>query len=348
MKKIVSILLILLLSTGMVACSDHHEDVSGSNSSGTLETSSQEGKEEETEVPEEEPEPRAISLGELITKDGSYEFSIDEADWVYELSARLSSNSTLSIAEASSGNVLFYFKINYKNLSADAFDSRNYSVGWEFNLKYDNQYTYPSQIPHDTFPANRLDPLMSGDIYVVFELPETFKTDNKEISVEIQMDNDYYTLPVRSGSDVQTDPVDTLLNVNELHTIDGRGEITLVDTYTTDLLEPKHPGSWHSYFEAPEGYHYVIGEFKVKNLSNDSIHTSDVIKGHMVIGDHSVEGFCVLSSTDYSDIATNYSFEALAEHTAYFVAGIPDDLAGTPGTMEIMFANEKFEVPFNG
>ena len=91
----------------------------------------------------------------------------------------------------------------------------------------------------------------------------------------------------------------------------------------------------------------MVAEFVVKNLGEESIHTSDTIKGSVLVDGQPVEGRCILASGDKSDLSANYGFEVLAEHTAFFIAELPDDKLSADISFSIMFGNEKFTFPFS-
>lgn len=331
MKKTLAFILALCLCVGLCACGGNSETPT-------------EPKLESTTIPTELPIVYTeITPGETVVTANSNEFVVSNADWVYELDVRTGEHSIRSISDASDGNILMYFKVTYTNKDKAAFDHNQY-YAWDVSLVYDNEYTYAPKKIEDVFSGYELQPLMTGDFYIVFELPEALKFDGKALDIRFVVDDVHYSLRAREEGNASE--MNTSLNIDEKKILDGKGEITLVKTSTTKKLMPPKASGWYTYYEARDGYTYVIAEFVVKNLGQESIHTSDTIKGTVLVDGQPVEGMCVLASGDKSDLSANYSFEVLAEHTAFFMAEVPDDKLGAEISFSIMFGNEKFAFSF--
>ena len=341
MKKLIAIFLTLCLCASLFACGSNPAQEAPEQAANAPTTAPTEP--EETSAPTEPPIVYTpVTQGEVVPTASGSEFIIAETDWSYDLSARMSSNSTLSIREAQDGNVLLYIKFTYTNKATTDFDWEQYS-DWEFSMTYDNTYTYSVDVTSDVFPGYGLQPLMTGDFYVVFQVPEMLKFDGKAINVSFVVDDVHYSYCVRESS--ASTEMDTSLTANDKKVIDGKGEITFVKTSTTKKLLPPKASGWYTYYEAREGYTYVVAEFVVKNLRNESSSADDAITGSVLVDDQSIEGSCIFASSDKSDLG-NYSFEVLAEHTAFFIAEVPDDKLNADISFSIIFCDEKFVVPF--
>lgn len=347
MKKIISLLLVVCFCIGLCACGRDSEQTTESSASTTTEPieTTVPSEPSETTIPTEPPIVYIpVKQGEAIVTENSSEFFIAEVDWVYELEVRDADNHIRRISNATDGNVLMYLKVTYTNKDKAVFDLSQY-LTWNFSLTYDSEYTYTPQKVEDVFSGFKLQPLMTGDFYVVFNLPEFFKYDNKALDVSFTVNDVHYSFRVRDEGDAVE--MNTSLNIGEKNVIEEKGEITLVQTTTMKKLMPPNASGFYSYFEAREGYTFVVAEFIVKNLGQESIHTSETIEGSVLVDGQPVEGMCVLASGDKSDLSANYSFVVLAEHTAYFIAEVPDDKLSADISFSILYGDEKFSFPFS-
>ena len=164
------------------------------------------------------------------------------------------------------------------------------------------------------------------------------------MQVSLCIGEERYSFNAREAG--ETVVVDPNLVPNEMRVIENKGEITFVNAYTTKKLLPPKASGWYTYYEASEGYTYVVCEFVVKNLGMD-ITTDDGITGYATVDGQKVDGFCVMASRDQSDFG-NYRFEVLAEHVAFFIIELPDDKLGAEIAVDILFADERFVVPYSG
>ena len=341
MKRFLAVTLLISLCVGLCACGSGSMQPTQDNT--ILATTPATTEPIETTLPTEPPIVYTpVKQGDtVITAEGS-EFIIAETDWVYELSVNLDEYSSLWIGEAAKGNILMYTRVTYTNKSASGFNLNHY-YNWGLGMLYDNTYNYYPKTINDTFSGMELQPLMTGDFYVVFEVPEQLKYDGKAIEVMFSVDGVYYSFLAREEESATE--MNTSLNVDEKKVINGKGEITLVNTTTAKKLLPPNTSGQYSYYEAQEGYTYAVAEFVVKNLGQESIDTRDTIKGTVNVDGQTIEGMCVLVSGDKRDLATYYVFDVLAEHVAYFVAEVPDDKIATDISFSIMFCDEKFMIP---
>ena len=345
-------LVAICLCIGLCACGndskqtvqDNPNYVAANVTTESVETTDPTEPDETTEPTEPPIVYTEINQGETVVTANSSEFVITAVDWVYELKVRTGEHSIHSFGEASDGNILMYLKVTYTNNDKVVFDYNQY-YKWDVSLIYNGEYTYTPKSIGDVFSGYELQPLMTGDFYIIFELPEALKFDGKELNITFAVNDVHYSFQAREeGSATE---MDTSLNVDEKKVIDGKGEITLVNTTTTKKLMPPKASGWYTYYEAREGYTYVVSEFVVKNLGQESIHTSETIKGSVLVDGQPVEGMCVLASGDKSNLSANYGFDVLAEHTAYFIAEVPDDKLSADISFSIMFGQEKFEFPFS-
>lgn len=348
MKKYFIMLLVVCLCASLCACAQSEPiETTPTAVASVPQTEPTETLPPKTEASTEAPtEPPIIAtpieMSETVTIPDKGEFSIVSTGWSYDLSVKTGSNSRHSIAEASEGTSLFYLQVNYKNLSETNFNYNNLFYSWKAALTYDEKYEYSPLKIQGVFSDIDvgLAPLMSGDVYIVFEVPETFKTDGKSLSVSMDLSDNLYEFIARESGEAQE--FDPVLVQGDKRVVENSGEITLVDTYYGSSLYPKNPSGYYSYYNAPDGYTFLISEFIVKNLSNESIHASRLITGNITIDGHEIEGTCILSTADGSNISNIFALDAMSEVTAYFTAQVPDDLAGMSGAANIMFANEKW------
>lgn len=337
MKKTLAFILALCLFVGLCACGAQEAPATTTADVPTVVTAA---PTTEPTVPPTEPiVVTEMIKGETYTLEDGSTFIVEATDWTYDLVARINDHSTLSIGSATDGNIIYYLKLKYQNNAKTRFDYMQYST-WETTLIYGDGYEYSGFAS----TVNDLDPLMSGEVYIVFKVPEPFKTDGKAMQVSLCIGEERYSFNAREAGEAVV--VDPNLVPNEMRVIENKGEITFVNAYTTKKLLPPKASGWYTYYEASEGYTYVVCEFVVKNLGMD-ITTDDGITGYATVDGQKVDGFCVMASRDQSDFG-NYRFEVLAEHVAFFIIELPDDKLGAEIAVDILFADERFVVPYSG
>lgn len=284
-----------------------------------------------------------VKMNEVTVNANVCEYSFEKYDWAYKLTVPYLSDSKLTIAEADSDTVLFYIKVNIKNLSTTEFTSYDY-YDWQSSLIYDGKYQYYPYIIADDFAHMSLSPLMSGNIYIVYELPEFIKTDNKSISVDMTIFNQSYTLEVRGENEAEVEK--NILELNNPQVIENQGEITFEGISFKKSIYPKNPGYLYSIYDASNGNKFFVAEFTVKNNSELDIHAQDLFDGTITIGNEKYPGSCILGNSDNSDISSSYALDISAKRIAYFIAEIPENVTETGGTATFVIFNEKFTINF--
>lgn len=324
----------------LTLCSCNRTDNSAKPSIEDEVSSEVETKIQTIQMPEKKLE---VKMNEVTVNENVCEYSFEKYDWTYKLIVPYLSDSELKIAEAASDTVLFYIKINIKNLSTTEFTYNDY-CNWQASLIYDGKYQYYPYTSSNDFAHMALSPLMSGNIYVVFELPEFIKTDNKSISVNMTVFNQEYTLKVRDENEAEIEK--NILELNKPQVIENQGEITFEGISFKKSIYPKNPGYLYSIYEASNGNKFFVAEFTVKNNSELDIHAQDLFDGTITIGDEEYPGSCILGNSDNSDIFASYALDISAKRTAYFIAEVPENVAETGGTASFVIFNEKFNIDF--
>jgi len=193
MKKIVVWFSLLCMLIGLCACGTGESNQTEAPDVVTTETPTEMTPEAPTELPIVY---TPLKLGETIAIEGICEFSIDEINWTKELRVR-HPDSIHIVKEAYDGNMVMYLKLKYTNKSKNTFDYIQF-WDWKAQAIYDTEYSYECGAIDGPFSTNRgVDPLITSDLYIAFELPEFMEDDDKPIEVRFAVEGRYFSLQVR-------------------------------------------------------------------------------------------------------------------------------------------------------
>ena len=135
------------------------------------------------------------------------------------------------------------------------------------------------------------------------------------------------------------------LQKNETKTIkttygetDYEFEINYINSFSTDEVNPPDPKErFYSYYKDTSGEKYIIYEFKVKNLSSETLSDyifenflgDDCKPKFIADGKYEYSGFFVMVEGDNSsghDLTTLVYIEPLSTKTIYYVISVPDEV----------------------
>lgn len=99
------------------------------------------------------------------------------------------------VCRIESGTV-FAIKLDFTNLATEAIESWYSERISEIKLTFSDKYTYDGQF---WCPAQQIVPLSSGNVYLVFEIPETVETSTDALIASFKIDGAEFTVDCRTA-----------------------------------------------------------------------------------------------------------------------------------------------------
>lgn len=139
------------------------------------------------------------------------------------------------------------------------------------------------------------------------------------------------------SANVETDPPEIVratptpepaaLEADELNTVEGTAEYTLVNVYATGDVMPPKPSSVYTHYEAESGMTYVVYVLDVKNLQENSVEAEDLLDVQLTIGGSSYTPVCLVETEDGADFDYGSSTDVAALSTArlHYLFQVPAD-----------------------
>ncbi len=185
---------------------------------------------------------------------------------------------------------------------------------------------------------------------------ETEAEDEEETETETEEHNDSYNnYDDGYNYDDNNDFEMTNVMLNEKFTVGELCEITLNDCYSADYLcaEGEDPDYMFSESKPIDGETYIVVEATVKNISGSEITFSDIF-AEFIFNDKYTYDESVSILSEYSSggfLSSLVQLTPLQEKTVYFVCSVPDEMANTATTIDLVFGTDKefsFEPSWNG
>ena len=270
---------------------------------------------EETEEQEEIYEP--IKTGDTISLD-FVEMSIGGLKYAEELSEK-KDNITYSYSPGTDGNVIFWLGVTLKNTSGNGY--RLSGWGSKAQIVFDDKYTYDGEM-RNVLGGNgkTMDPLVTNNIYVCAEVPESIASEHQSVAVRFGFNEDF------ESYDPSSDTLETLDYKYEFRQDAAEAEdeaaaedakeefpsIAVGQTITTDEYEftlnkaeltyellPPNMSSFYTSYPAEAGKVYVHIDASIKNLMKRDIRIDELFTPSAVYSDdYNYNGFVVINDGD--------------------------------------------------
>ena len=221
MKRIACLVLVVVLLMSLVACG--HTHAFGQWSTVSDATCTKEGaKERVCECGEKETETIAATghsftaatafapktctacgetegeaLATLITMGGEVEaedhsFTVESATFTGKLKEKRGSVTYTY----GGGDYVYAIKLNFTNLGTEAMDGWNSDRLVDMQATYDDKYTYDGTA---WIPGNDIVPLSTGNVYVLFEIPESVETGSEPLTAKFVVDGNEFNIDCRAN-----------------------------------------------------------------------------------------------------------------------------------------------------
>lgn len=212
---------------------------------------------------------KVINIGETLEAE-DHKFSVSKVDFSKDLKVK-KGNTTYH--HSSNGHVMT-IKLDFTNLSTEAFDRWNSDRVENIAMEYMGKYNYEGEY---WVPTGDIVPLASDDLYIVFEVPESMSKDTtSSILVTFTLDGEEYAMTVQegeisAGSQENTGkPADVSGNIQlgDTKSNDSTFSFTVDDLYYTSKVSYKQGNTTYSY--GKEGY-YLVCKLDFTNLATETM-----------------------------------------------------------------------------
>ena len=133
----------------------------------------------------------AITIGDVRTDKQNFEFTFKDMSYTNKPSEK-QGNTTYTYGQDGHYLVL---KLEFTNLGTEAFDDWNSDRTSDMNLKFADKYDYEGK---SWCPGDEIVPLATGNLYVVFEVPETVDDSADSLVATFKIDGHEFTVDCRA------------------------------------------------------------------------------------------------------------------------------------------------------
>lgn len=133
----------------------------------------------------------AIKVGDVRSDGKNFEFTVKDVYFTSKLSEK-NGNITHNYSDG------FYLavKLDFKNLSAEAFEEWNSSRISDVSLQFDGQYNYEGKY---WCPGDDIVPLSNGNVYVIYEVAEALQSSDAPLTATFKIDGTEFTVDCRNA-----------------------------------------------------------------------------------------------------------------------------------------------------
>lgn len=134
------------------------------------------------------------------------------------------------------------------------------------------------------------------------------------------------------------------VELNVPFSVEGQGEITILNVYFSDDVFPDSTGMFHSHYAADDGKVYICISAIVKNLQKKATHAGDIINVKVLYDTEEYEYHCSGRIDEYGKLDSFDYIDPLNPEPMKYLAQLPASVQSDNKPLKVQFTmgNNKF------